>query len=260
MLTYRLVQPSYAILKIGSMIGAVPFHVNVECGSLQPRTTPSSRFVLRIYRVILLLKMMQLLNSIVRLSQSVMESSMSLNNTVIAIIVLVLSVLCMVWSLEFEKHHIDLILLQENLRKVGEMDVGSFAELDDRKKNVFTRFCQRLLRIYGRVVLYLRAVYNDFARCFPTFSSHDILTIIVPVAIPSFLCVGSLCAILGEPEFVFAASLLNERFKGIWGFGAVTVLFDITVFTFNSMTCLMAFYGICATLAIYIPELKNLER
>ena len=86
------------------------------------------------------------------------------------------------------------------------------------------------------------------------------LTLIVAPIIPFFLSVTYVVEIIGDPVEASSLLLFKPQHREIQELRAGTILFNLTAVTFCAMTLHLGFFSLCATLAVYAPQLKQLER
>ena len=263
MLTYRLVQPSFVLLKLADLFGVNRLQVSVSSGKLEPKD-PS--LLLRIWHIVLVVKIVQLLISLVRVLYYSNFNSKFIERTLLLSMVTCLAAVGLNWSLAMNQNICDLIIILRPLQNLEHSGVsGSRSKRSEafekiNQKSFCTKQIDKLVNLCRHVLKYIKAFYADFSHLRPTFTIHDVLTIGVPFAICSLLPVACFCIVIGEPHDLFFQSLLPPDWQALKAVRIAMGFFDLTAVSFGALTFQWGFFSLCAILAVYTRELQNLDK
>ena len=225
MLTYRLVLPSVAYLKISGILGVLPLQVTLRTGHFDcggSRTTSTTVIRLSCYAS-LLVKVLQLLWSIHQLGWIVKSSSHEERNRnrstiVIASMMICMILVCIAWNAEFWRHKQELLALLRFLhskpQKAKQQRVR-WSELFSKEIRNAWQPCRSVRHQTPAYVLqlqrYLRLVLRDLYILLSNMTLKDFCVIMLPFGVKILVPLLCVSVWLDTPHHCLAVSVISAE-------------------------------------------------
>ena len=260
--SYRLVQPSYILLKISSIFSVLKYDINVGTGEWRYKTSTRAAILHFANCAMTVAKAAQLVYPSILLFRSIEIDAQAVTPLVAVLGSQCLLLVSLIWNLEVHRHEDELLVLLRWLKLPHQQHTTNVKVLQSvarTRQNCGLPFVRNVCRlVQSRFEAYVRATLADFSKLRESFSVRDVLVLAAPFAVGAIGLAAISCVLIDKP---MEAMLLYAFPNPAGAFTSIACkVFDISVVSFVTLSLHAVFFVSSLFQCVFNRRLSHLFR